>query len=251
MTSPDLPTNDRAVCAAQTRLHGRVMWLSLLATLSVAAIVIGYLHGAVADRPAGGLAGRPGRRLRAARAGACRLQAGRRRCALGDPRWRHRYRLALGLQGLSWAAGALLLFEAREAWQVDLLVLALMGVAAGGLISTAFDRVAALLYAGPIALAVGVYVVGHDLPRSLPLVMVLLPIAALVMQRAHQSLMDRIELQLEQARHADAKCAAPSTCWTAPAPSPGWVAGNSTPAAGSCGCPRTLCAWWTCRQRRG
>ncbi|MFT3816920.1 MAG: PAS domain S-box protein [Rubrivivax sp.] len=203
MTTPD-PTSsgqaplDPALCAEQNRLHGRTLWLSVLIAWSVALIVGACLRQAV---PAAAL-GSWLALVAAATALRLAVHRGLRAPLAADPanpRWRQRYRWAAGLQGLAWSSGALLLAPLPQPSDADVLAMALLGTAAGGLMSLAFDRVAALLYALPSLLAVLAWLPGRAMPASLPLMGALLIISVVLMLRSQRAFVEAAALRREQA----------------------------------------------------
>lgn len=195
----------RALCAAQTRLHGSVLSLSLATSGLLAAVLTLVLMGSVPALPLAGwlLA------LAAAMVARLLLHLSQRRTAAAtpsDPRWRRRYRLALLAQGCAWAVGGALLFVVDRSWQLDLLVFALVGVAAGALLTTSFDTLGALLYASPMAAPFVAYVFVHpvdQLPASLLVVALLLPVAVAAMGRERGALHTAIGTRLAQARRSE------------------------------------------------
>jgi len=190
---------EHALCAEQNRLHGRALPLSLLVVWSLGLIVCAELRDA--------LRGNELALWLAALAAASVLRLAVRRglrvplaADPANPRWRDRYRWALGAQGLAWGLGGLLLFRLQQDWQLDLLVVALLGAAAGALISLAFDRTAAALYALPSVLVVLAYALARPLPPCLPLMAALLVISGLLMRRGHRLFVEAVALRSQQAQ---------------------------------------------------
>lgn len=205
MTSGTTSEFTRALCAEQTRLHGSVLTLSLATSTLLAAVLALVLAGSVPMLPLAGwlLA------LGATMTARVLLHVGQRQAAAAapsDPRWRRRYRLALLAQGCAWAVGGSLMFVVDRSWQLDLLVFALVGVAAGALLTTSFDTLGALLYASPMTAPFVAYVAMHpldQLPASLPVVALLLPVAVAAMGRERSALHAAIGTRLAQARRSD------------------------------------------------
>ena len=191
---------DRALCAEQNRLHGRVLPLSLLVVWSLGLIVCAQLRSTLGPAElalwlaplaaAGVLRVAVHLRLRAPLA-----------ADPGNARWRQRYRWALALQGLAWSLGGLLLFRLQQPSQVDLLLVALVGLVAGALVSLAFDRRAALLHALPSLLVVLAYALARPPPPpSLLLMLVPLAVSGLLMLRVNRMFVDAAALRIEQAQ---------------------------------------------------
>ena len=63
--------------------------------------------------------------------------------------WRFRYRLCFLAHGLVWAVAGMLFLPKLDGAQLDLLTFVLVAIAAGSLVASAFDLVAAALFAIP------------------------------------------------------------------------------------------------------
>jgi PAS domain S-box-containing protein len=205
--APDLSTEEsdafeRALCVEQTRLHGDVLPLSLGSTAILAAVVTWGLFTSVPHPMLGAWL------CSLVVIALARIVVRRRQRAdarPSEPRWRRAYRIALLAQGCAWAYGGRMLFEVDTLWQLDLLLVALMGVAAGALLSTSFDRLAAWLYAAPMAVPLSLFVFHQPLaqvPPSAPVVALLVPVALAAMWRGHRALIDTVATRVAQAQRA-------------------------------------------------
>jgi PAS domain S-box-containing protein len=120
--------------------------------------------------------------------------------------WLLRFRVVMLLLGCSWALAGVFPFHVTDGWKLDLLMFALLGLSAGALLVTAFDWVGALAYAAPMLLPVAWYTATHplgQLPPSLPIVSLLLPVAVATMVRNHRALRQSVAVTQDQARRED------------------------------------------------
>ncbi len=189
---------DRALSAEQNRLHGRVLPLVLPVVWILCLLVCVHLRDTVSTAALALWL------LPLAAASVLRIAVHQQlRAPLAadpaNPRWRLWYRVAVALQGLAWSLGGLLLFRLQTAPQVDLVVLALVGVAAAAMVALAFDRVAAVLYALPSLLVVLAYALQHQVPTSLLMMLTLLVTSALLMLRVHHLFVEAVTLRRAQA----------------------------------------------------
>ncbi|MFO1329031.1 MAG: PAS domain-containing protein [Rubrivivax sp.] len=205
MTPDPRSAIERSLCAEQTRLHGRVMTLSLTLSTLLAVVLYGSLHGRV-DAVALHLWLALALLSAGARLGLHLAQRAPAAADAANPRWRRRYRLALLAQGLAWASAGIMLFLLPADRQHDLLVFSLAGLSAGALLSHGFDRQGALLYAGPLLLPLLLYgaLRPHgELPQSLVIVSLLMPIGVLTMLRLRRTMVEAVATQVAQEQRAD------------------------------------------------
>jgi PAS domain S-box-containing protein len=102
--------------------------------------------------------------------------------------WLQRYRLVYLAVGLGWALGGFLLIPALRQQEAALMVIAVVGISAGAMITSAFDIVAALLVAVPALASLLTFVLSHvdrfslGLMAMVTLFMAIISVAALRFQ---------------------------------------------------------------------
>lgn len=107
--------------------------------------------------------------------------------------WLRRYRLVYLAVGMAWALGSFLLIPELSQQQATLMVIAVVGISAGALITSAFDIVAALLLAVPALASLMTYMLSHadrfslGLMAMVTLFMAIISVAALHFQRLIRS----------------------------------------------------------------
>ncbi|MDO8285369.1 MAG: EAL domain-containing protein [Rhodoferax sp.] len=157
-----------ALQAEQLRLH-RVILPSSVSASALAGVVIGSLLWGSADRTMllvwlACLVGVLGLRLGVGMAHARAPQADLHRAV-----WRRRYRLCFLLHGLAWALAGMVLLPSGGGAQLDLLTFVLVAIAAGSLIASAFDLLAAAVFAVPALTPLAIHHFGHFMQGSVGL----------------------------------------------------------------------------------
>jgi len=124
----------------------------------------------------------------------------------GDGRWLRRYRGALLLHGCAWAMASAQLFLVQDRALIDLLVFTLLLIVGGGLFATAFDPLAAALFATPAAAPMLVYLLLHGASGLAPsgvLVVLILVAAGLAARRTRHGLLEAIAGRVGEARRSE------------------------------------------------
>ncbi len=116
----------------------------------------------------------------------------------GDPaRWLRRYRAAFALHGLVWAALPLALGTTLPHDCADVLLITLAAMVGGSLVSSAFDRPAALLFTAPVLLALLPLLLGGDgLPSVALAVALFVTVMMLAASRSFSALRGAVQAQL-------------------------------------------------------
>ena len=78
-----------------------------------------------------------------------------------EQKWLRRYRFAYCAHGMAWGLAGLVMLPALPQQQAPLLVVAIVGISAASLITSAFDIVSALLFATPAIASLLTYMLGH------------------------------------------------------------------------------------------
>ena len=196
-------TVDSALLHAQLRLHHQVTPSAVGASVVAAALL------AVLLWPAAGAAPVLWWALALAIVLGVRLAVRQAHRPDGEhrERWLERYRLAFLLHGLVWAG-----MPAIIAWQLpheslDVMLLVLTAMVGGSLVSSAFDRTAALLFTLPVMLPMLARLIGGGQPIALALTVVLF-IAVMLMAagRSAAALRDAVRARLDlKARATEAE----------------------------------------------
>ena len=122
-------------------------------------------------------------------------------------RWLWRFRAGYGVHGLVWGAAALLPLPAADDLHLAMLVITVMGVAAGSFTMTAFDVVAALCFGGPAMGLLSLRLLSQDgSPYALLGLVTLAALFFMGMAARRTSLMvrDYVSVRLNEARQAAA-----------------------------------------------
>jgi len=202
---PDREALARATLEAQTRLHGRSLIYLPGATLAVALTLAGILWPQSEPLPLlGWLSGvalvlllHLGLHLWQ-REGVAREPAA--------PRWRLHHRMVIALQGMAWAALAVVMNEVPEGQGHDAIAFAAVAMIAGWITTGSFDRVSVALFTVPALLPAGLHfwAHGHDMSAlnlgGTVLVAVMMLLAA---HRGYRAFLSSVERRLAGERAAN------------------------------------------------
>ncbi len=128
----------------------------------------------------------------------------------GNAAWLRRYRFAFAAHGLAWAVAGVLLLPKVGPSHFELVAIALVAIAAGSLIASAFDIVAALAFAVPTLVPLAVHMGRHGDPGSPGLgaiALLLLAVTAFGALSLRRSSRETFRLRLAEADRAhEARC---------------------------------------------
>ncbi|HPU51264.1 MAG TPA: PAS domain S-box protein [Burkholderiaceae bacterium] len=116
--------------------------------------------------------------------------------------WLTRYRLSFVFHGLTWALAGILFLPEADTGHFELVTLALAGIVTGSVIITAFDVIAALLFALPALAPLLIHLLlrGDNVSHGLAFALVIFMLSAFLgAVRAQRTVRETIELRLAQA----------------------------------------------------
>ncbi len=139
------------------------------------------------------------------RIGVARL-AGRANANSRSPaQWLWANRAGFAVHGLVWGAASLLWLPSAPVDEFNLIAFALFAVAAGSLLTSAFDLAAALLFSVPVVAALVLSLVTHGehgAPSVAMVVLLFMAVALLSAWRTQRGILETLRLRLADAEHA-------------------------------------------------